>query len=101
MANDDLDPEYRAAVREALVILAIFVAALAYTIAFCYGLDHDVESVRLYWGIPGWVLWGIMAPWTVCVVFTGWFCFRFMKGHDGESPASASSEVERERPDAK
>jgi len=99
MARDDLDLEYRSALREAGVILGVFVVALVYTITFCYGFGHDVESIHLYWGIPDWVLWGIMVPWMACALFTGWFCFRFMKEDDDAAPASGPSVEDGERPD--
>ena len=39
--------------------------------------------------MPAWVFWGIAAPWAVAVVFSLWFCFRYMVDDDlsGGRPA--------------
>lgn len=29
-------------------------------------------------GVPDWVLWGIVVPWFLCLIFSGWFCFVYM-----------------------
>lgn len=80
MHDYEPDPVYVNSRREALVLLAIFAAALIYTIvvSFLLGYDRDPSEVVTYLGIPDWVMWGVFLPWTVCVLVTVWFCFYFM-----------------------
>ena len=33
-------------------------------------------------GFPDWVFWGILAPWSACVVFSFWFGATFMRDED-------------------
>ena len=84
-----LDPVFVNSRREALIILILYAAALVYTVTYCYlfGYNRPVESIVTYWGIPDWVLWGILAPWTVCTIFTTWFVFAYMVDDDlGQEP---------------
>lgn len=92
MDREDWDPGYRNALRETFVLLAIYVAALAYTILYCwfFGYDRDPATVITYGGIPDWVLWGVFVPWACCVLVTIWFSFFFMADDDLE-PSDAHS----------
>lgn len=78
MTNDGMnreDPVVRSARREALAALLVWLLAMSYTVGYCYlyGYRRDPSTIRLIWGVPDWVLWGIVAPWTVCTVFAGIF----------------------------
>ena len=66
--------------REALVALALWLAALIYTVGYCslYGYGDADEPVQLVLGIPAWVMWGVIAPWTVMLAASAWFAFGFM-----------------------
>jgi len=78
------DPVLRSARREALVVLAVWLAALVYTVGYCYafGYGRDPETLAFVFGVPDWVFWGIIAPWAACVVFSCWFAFVFMTDAD-------------------
>jgi uncharacterized protein DUF997 len=80
----ELDPVFRNAVREALVILLIFAVALMYTVGYCYlfGYGRDAETITAYWGFPDWVCWGILAPWGVFAVVAVWFSSFYLKDDD-------------------
>lgn len=80
MAKRVYDTAFLNARREACVVVAFFAVVLVYTCGYCYlfGYDRDPATLTTYWGIPDWVLWGVMAPWLASAVFTFWFCFRFM-----------------------
>jgi hypothetical protein len=50
--------------------------------------------MTLILGIPDWICWSVILPWVVCLLFSIWFCFRYMAdddlGHDpGEGPDRA------------
>lgn len=90
------------ALREALFVMAVWLATLAYTVACCYlfgyskhpplhffgmtldltRFDRQPQTVRFLFGVPDWVLWGVGVPWLVSLVLTVWFCFRFMKDEE-------------------
>jgi hypothetical protein len=73
--------------REAVVVGLVWLAALVWTVGYCYlrGYDHDPASwvvraglavprtdadFRTVFGLPDWVAYGIVAPWAVCTLFT-------------------------------
>lgn len=96
MHSEELDPAYRRAVREAVVITVVFVCALAYTILYCWftGYDRDPATITLYAGIPDWVFWGVFVPWTIGVLVTVWFCFFFTTEDDLDPPPPADAMAE-------
>ena len=84
MSQSTDDPVLRSARREALVVLVTWLAAMAYTVTYCYrhGYDRPVESLTFVLGFPDWVFWGIVAPWAVCVAFSIYFGATFMRDED-------------------
>jgi hypothetical protein len=78
------DPVLRSGKREALVVLVIWLAAMAYTVTYCYlfGYNRTVESLTFVLGFPDWVFWGIVTPWSVCIVFSFYFGATFMRDED-------------------
>jgi hypothetical protein len=103
MSSPAPDPVFKSARREAIVVLLIWASALVYTIGFCYqfGYHRPVEQIGFILGFPDWVFWGILAPWTICTLLSGWFAFGFMSdedlGADGqtEDAAEETGEVQR------
>ena len=92
VADDSrLDPTFLHARREAIVIFLVWCVALVWSISICYWLGYGASATHLatIWGVPAWVFWGIAAPWAVAVVFSLWFCFRYMVDDDlsGGRPA--------------
>jgi hypothetical protein len=89
----------RHARREGLVILAAWALALAWSVGYShlYGYvrqDGEIREIRLILGMPAWVFWGIVIPWAVCLVFSVWFCFRFMADDDlGQDPDEGAGHV--------
>jgi hypothetical protein len=89
MSKPREDPVLRSARREALVVLATWIAALTYTITYCalLGYGRPAEELKFVLGFPDWVFWGIIAPWGVCAVVACWFSYSFMADEDlGEDP---------------
>jgi hypothetical protein len=74
------DPVVRSARREAIVSILVWLGAMLYTVGYCwqYGYGRAASDVKLIWGIPDWVLWGIVAPWLVCAVISWWFAYGLM-----------------------
>jgi hypothetical protein len=77
----ELDPVYVHARREAGEILLAWGVAMAWTIGYCavFGYGRAEGDVRLVWGMPDWVVWGVVTPWVVASGFTLWFCLARMK----------------------
>ena len=84
MSQSTDDPVLRSARREAIVVFLTWLAAMIYTVTYCYlnGYNRKVESLKFVFGIPDWVFWGILAPWTVCAVFSFFFGHTFMRDED-------------------
>jgi hypothetical protein len=78
------DSVVRSARREALAAFFVWIVAMAYTVGCCYvfGYRRDAGTLRLIWGVPEWVLWGIVVPWTACTVVAGVFAFGFLADAD-------------------
>jgi len=100
MDKNRLDPVFRNARREAIVLLAIFAISLIYTVLVSYflGYDRDPSEIVTYLGIPDWVLWSVFLPWTVCVGVTVWFTFFYMV--DDPLEESTPDAVEKDDSDA-
>lgn len=96
------DPVFLHARREALVIVLIFTACLAWTIGWCwwdgYNVAVDADAmVPMVFGMPRWVFWGIGVPWLVADVVTIWFCVRLYRADDlsdgEEDPLAEASDA--------
>ena len=68
------DPVLRSSRREAIVVFCIWVVACAYTVGYCYlfGYHREPDSLRYVAGLPDWVFWGILVPWTTCSLASFW-----------------------------
>lgn len=99
----EVDPVFINSKREAWIILGLWVAALLWSVPYCYmnGFSSgvDPESIETTMGIPSWVFWGIALPWLVADIFTVWFCLSYMKeddlgvAHEGEDLAEEIAEM--------
>ena len=86
----ELDPLFRHARREAIMILVVFAICLVWSISvyLAMGLHHgEIGPVPTVLGIPAWVFWGVAVPWLAADVFIVVFCFVLMTDDDlGEVP---------------
>lgn len=101
MSSSVEDPVVRSARREALMVLAIWLAAFAYTAGYClrFGYGREVGDLTFVLGFPDWVFWGIVVPWVVCLAISWWFAYCFMTDEDlGEE--AADEELNSASPDA-
>jgi hypothetical protein len=103
MSNHQARNSYRQARYEAIVVILIWAAALAYTVTYCWWhgyttaeppAAHEMEFVC---GFPSWVFWGIIVPWLVCWVICYWFSYHFMRDDDlGEEAEPDAPRAESE-----
>ena len=84
MPQPNDDPVLRSARREAVVVFFTWLAAMAWTIAYCYlnGYGRAPESLTFVLGFPDWVFWGIVVPWSICSLFALYFGATFMRDED-------------------
>lgn len=88
---------------EAIFVGVMWCCAAAYTVGYCgiYGYGRPLSDLKFVLGFPDWVFWGIVVPWTVClvvgVVFT---CFMRDDDLGGEATiapvGSAAGETDEE-----
>jgi Protein of unknown function (DUF997) len=78
------DPVYKRCRREALVALALWIAAGFYSVTTCYllGYPKKAEDLKLVWGMPNWVVWGILVPWVAFIFITAWYSLVFIRNDD-------------------
>ena len=78
------DPVYIHSRREAWVVilgwLAFFI--IVPIISVRLGYDADPATISTIFGIPSWVVWGVMLPWFVAVLYTMWFSMFYVKDED-------------------
>lgn len=81
--------------REALAALGVWLLAMSYTVGYCYlyGFRREPAAIRLIYGVPDWVLWGVVAPWTTCTVIAGLFAWLMPDADLGEDPPDADDDL--------
>ncbi len=67
-----------------MVIMGVWLIALLWSTAVCYlgGYHRPAEEMTLVLGMPDWVFWGVAFPWGLCLLFSIWFCFKYMADDD-------------------
>ncbi len=69
--------------REAAFVVVVWLLACAYTVGYCalFGYRSGAPP-ELIWGIPGWIVWGVLAPWFVVTAVTCWYAFYGIRDED-------------------
>lgn len=86
------DPIFLNSRREAVIIFLVWLAALIWAVPYCYFNGYyqpgefDPASLKMIWGIPSWIFWGIAAPWLVADIATICFCFYMANDELAEVP---------------
>ncbi len=69
--------------RETRFVAALWLVACAWTVGYASLFAYRTEAPpRLILGMPDWVLWGIVAPWMVCLALSIWFALRGMRDEE-------------------
>ncbi len=90
-AGEDPDPTFLHTRREAIWILLAWAVFLVWTIGASAwsGYGDPTDRVATLLGIPTWVVWGVLVPWTAALVFSIWFSLSYMReddlGREGEA----------------
>ncbi len=103
MSKNVEDSVCRTGRREALVAAATWCAAAAYTVGYCalHGYGRTMDDLQFVLGIPDWVFWGIVVPWSICLAIGVWFSYVFMTDADlsQEDPGADTQELPTREPD--
>ena len=95
------DPEarhLRQCLREAGVVLILWLAGLAWTLVVVIGwgyvpVDERPELPVLVLGMPAWVVWGLFVPWFLEIAAAWWFALRVLADDDPDQQLDADGEV--------
>jgi hypothetical protein len=85
------DPVVTSSRREAVFAILFWALAMAYTVGYYYefGYNRPADDVRFIFGIPDWVLWGVLVPWLACTIISSLFAKYVMQDADiGEEESS-------------
>ena len=94
--NESAARTYRNSLREMRFVTILWFLAFAWTLSYCYlnGYQHapdawvvksglatprTPQNLKLVFGMPDWVAYGILAPWLACSAITvvfGKYCMR-------------------------
>lgn len=89
------DPVFLSARKEAIVAVVAWLIAGIYTVGYCYGWGYDLDpqQTATMFGMPRWVVLGVIAPWIVSMGFGVWFSMFFIKDEDlGSVPEDKTDE---------
>lgn len=82
-ASSQVASVLRSARREALFVVVVWVGACAYTVGYAALFAYRTgEPLQLLFGIPTWIVWGVIAPWLAVTLITCWYAFHGMKDQD-------------------
>ena len=73
--RNNYEPIFLNARREALVTIAVWIIGLAWTVGCCSltGYDVPADEMKVTFGMPNWIFWGVLVPWVLIILFTIWF----------------------------
>ncbi|SKC84428.1 DUF997 family protein [Maledivibacter halophilus] len=63
------------------VVTAVFIAISCLT-SYFMGYGRDPKTLKLVFGFPDWVFWGVLIPWFSIVLFTTIYGLFIMKGDE-------------------
>ena len=73
------DPVFLHSLREAWVVLVVWVACLLWTVGYsCFVGYRDPEDVSILLGMPDWIVIGVALPWGLSTLFTLVFSLWFI-----------------------
>jgi len=84
MKNTKAESNYLLCLKEFKIAATSTMAYILICCGLCWFLGYNKEpsQITLLGGIPSWIVWGVIVPWVVMVVFTVIYSFFIMKGDD-------------------
>lgn len=97
----EADPLFVDSLREAKWILLMWFICLIWTLTVCLSLGYPdsvtPETFPIVFGIPAWVVFGIVLPWGLANIATVVFCLAYMRDADlGPDMGTAGGEATQE-----
>ena len=75
------DSDLKQTLKEVKYLLLAWLFFASWVLIYCgfeaYGQDH--EDVKITFGMPSWVFWGIAVPWICSIIYTIYFSLFVMK----------------------
>ena len=80
------DSDLKQTLKEVKYLLLAWLFFASWVLIYCgfeaYGQDH--EDVKITFGMPSWVFWGIAVPWICSIIYTIYFSLSVMKDNEHE-----------------
>lgn len=80
------DSDLKQTLKEVKYLLLAWLFFASWVLIYCgfeaYGQDH--EDVKITFGMPSWVFWGIALPWICSIIYTIYFSLFVMKDNEHE-----------------
>ncbi|MDE2835599.1 MAG: hypothetical protein OXM02_13940 [Bacteroidota bacterium] len=73
--------------KESLHIVTAWLVCGAWTLGYCALFAYSEEPPALIWGLPSWVLFGIVLPWALATVFSIWYALVAIQDDDARPAA--------------
>lgn len=82
----NMDKDLKQTKKEVKILLLGWLAFASWVLIYCElaAYNQDQESIRIIFGMPSWVFWGIAIPWIFSIIFTIFFSLFVMKDIDYE-----------------
>jgi hypothetical protein len=90
-------PGSAASYREAVFVALLWVVSALYTVGYAVAFAYRKDAApSLLFGIPTWVVWGVLLPWAVCTLASFWFALYGMQDEElGPEPDAETSDALR------
>ncbi len=87
MTGDPESRHLRQCLREARVVVILYLSGLAWTLVVVIGWGYVPVEERpavpeLILGMPAWVVWGLFVPWFLQIAAAWWFALRVLADED-------------------
>lgn len=82
--NEKRHRSFRRSRREAIVAGAIWLVFAVWTVGVSYEMGYLHNDYSTLLGIPSWIVWGLLLPWTAAFVVNSVFAFWYLRGDDGD-----------------
>ena len=80
------DSDLKQTLKEVKYLLLAWLFFASWVLIYCgfeaYVQDH--EDVKITFGMPSWVFWGIALPWICSIIYTIYFSLFVMKDNEHE-----------------
>ncbi len=99
MSDTPQNPLLKSARRELVVAALIWLTALCWSVGYSYkyGYYLQPEELTFAFGFPSWIFYGVVLPWLLCTLISGWFAFFFMQdadlGDTDDAPQAGSDDT--------